>query len=47
MCHMYKVYNNQKEFATNITDFLLKCIPDIRKTQLKIIPYILLGLISV
>ena len=42
---MYKVYNNQKEFATNITDFLLKCIPDIRKTQLKIIPYILLGLI--
>ena len=42
---MYKVYNNQEEFATNITDFLLKCIPDIRKTQLKIIPYILLGLI--
>lgn len=42
---MNKVYNTQEAFASGIKDFLKKAIPNIRKTQLNIIPYILLGLI--
>lgn len=42
---MYKIYNTQEEIASKIKDFLLKVFPKIRKTQLKIIPYILVGMI--
>ena len=39
------IYNTQEEIASKIKDFILKVFPDIRKTQLKIIPYILIGMI--
>ena len=42
---MNKVYNSQNEIASKMKNFLLKCNPNIRKTQLKIIPYIVLGMI--
>ena len=42
---MNKVYNSQNEIASKMIDFLLKCNLNIRKTQLKIIPYIVLGMI--
>ena len=42
---MNKIYNSQEDFASSIKAFLQKVFPTIRKTQLKIIPYILLGLI--
>ena len=42
---MNKVYNTQGDFASSIQKFLKKAIPDIRKTQLKIIPFIVLGMI--
>lgn len=42
---MNLIYNNQEEIATKIKEFLLKVFPNIRKTQLKIIPYIVLGMI--
>lgn len=42
---MNLIYNNQEEIATKIREFLLKVFPNIRKTQLKIIPYIVLGMI--
>lgn len=45
MCHMNKIYNNQEDFASKIKQFLKKVFPNIRKTQLKIIPYIVLGMI--
>ena len=43
---MNKIYNNQTEIATKIKHFLQKVEPNIRKTQLKIIPYIILGMIE-
>ncbi len=42
---MNKVYNNQEDFASKIKEFLIKVFGNIRKTQLKIIPYIILGMI--
>lgn len=42
---MTQVYNTQEDFASSIQKFLLKVSPSIRKTQLKIIPFILLGMI--
>ena len=39
------IYNNQEDFARKICEFLSK-IPGIRKTQLNIIPFILLGIIK-
>ena len=42
---MNKVYNNQEEIATKLKNFLLECFGNIRKTQLKIIPYIVIGMI--
>ena len=42
---MNKVYNTQEDIASEIKKFLLKSIPKIRKTQLKIIPYIIIGMI--
>lgn len=45
MCHMNKIYNTQSDFASKIQDFLKKVIPNIRKTQLNIIPFIIIGMI--
>ena len=42
---MNLIYNTQDEIASKIKNFLLKCFPDIRKTQLKIIPFIVIGMI--
>ena len=42
---MFKVYNTQKEIASNLKEFLLISFPDIRKTQLKIIPFIIIGML--
>ena len=39
------IYNNQNDFATKIKVFLKKVDPTIRFTQLKIIPFIILGII--
>lgn len=41
---MNKLYNNQNDVATKIHEFLLKC-GIFRKTQLKIIPFIIIGMI--
>ena len=38
---MRKVYNTQKDMASGFEKFLIEVFPNIRKTQLKIIPYIL------
>lgn len=43
---MNKVYNTQQDFTSSFKKFLKKCFPDIRKTQLKIIPAIVFGMIS-
>ena len=43
---MSKLYNTQKEITTKIAKFLKNSIPNIRKTQLKIIPNIIFGMIS-
>ena len=43
---MSKVYNTQQDIARGIEQFLLKVFPDIRKTQLKIIPFIIFGMIQ-
>ena len=42
---MNKLYNNQKEIASKFKKFLQESIPNIRKTQLNILPYIFLGMI--
>ena len=42
---MNKVYNSQNDIASEMKKFLLKSNPNIRKTQLKIIPFISLGMI--
>lgn len=42
---MNKIYNTQEEIASRITEFLLKSVPTIRKTQLNIITYIIVGMI--
>ena len=42
---MDKLYNTAKEFATNLSQTLKNAIPDIKKTQLNIIPYIILSMI--
>lgn len=42
---MYKLYNTQTDLTTSLMKFFKKAIPDIRKTQLNIIPYIILGMI--
>lgn len=42
---MNLIYNTQQDFATKIKQFLLKVDNNIRKTQLKIIPFISLGMI--
>ena len=42
---MNKVYNSQNDIASEMKEFLLKSNPNIRKTQIKIIPFISLGMI--
>ena len=42
---MSKVYNSQNDIASEMKEFLLKSNHNIRKTQLKIIPFISLGMI--
>lgn len=42
---MYKLYNTAKDFAINLSQTLKNAIPDIRKTQLNIIPYIIFSMI--
>ena len=42
---MNKIYNTQEDIAREIAEFLLKVNPNIRKTQLNIIPYIVIGMI--
>ena len=42
---MNKVYNTQEEIASKMKEFLLKSNPNMRKTQLKIIPYVSIGMI--
>ena len=42
---MNKVYNTQKDIASGFSNFLKEIFPNIRKTQLKIIPYIIHGMI--
>lgn len=42
---MTKLYNTQGYIVKNISKFLVKCNPNIRKTQLKIIPNIVFGMI--
>ena len=42
---MNKVYNTQEKIASEMKEFLLKVNPNIRKTQLKIIPYVSIGMI--
>ncbi len=43
---MNKYYNTQEEIASKIAKKLLEIIPNIRKSQLKIIPFILIGMIN-
>ena len=42
---MNKVCNTQKDIAKGFIDFFKKIMPNMRKTQLKIIPFILHGMI--
>lgn len=44
-CTMIKFYNTQEDFASGFKIFLKKAFPDIRKTHLNILPYIILGMI--
>ena len=41
------IYNTQEKITSEIKKILLQIIPDIRKTQLKISPFIILQFISV
>lgn len=43
---MSKLYNTQKDITNNFEIFLLNSVPNIRKTQLNIIPSILFGIIQ-
>lgn len=43
---MYKLYNSQSELTSKLMQFFEKVIPNIRKTQLNIIPAIIFGMIS-
>ena len=44
-CRMNKFYNTQQIISSNIKDFLLKVDSNIRKSQLNIIPFIIIGMI--
>ena len=40
------IYNTQEEIASKFILLLKKIIPDIRKTVLNILPYILIGMLA-
>ena len=40
------IYNTQEQIATKIKSFLLNVIPNIRKTVLNILPYVLIGILD-
>lgn len=42
---MNRIYNTQGFLASKLKNFLLKVFPNIRKTQLNIIPFIVIGMI--
>ena len=43
---MNKLYNNQSNITSEFKNFFKQIIPNIRKTQLNIIPSIIYGMIS-
>lgn len=43
---MNKLYNTQEKITNEIREFLKNNIPNLRKTQLNIIPEILFGMIA-
>ena len=43
---MNKLYNNQSNITSEFKNFFKQTIPNIRKTQLNIIPAIIFGMIS-
>ena len=43
---MNKLYNTQEDIASGFSKFLHTVDPNIRKTQLNILPYILFGILS-
>ena len=43
---MFKLYNTQKDFASAFASFLKIAIPNIRKTVLNILPFIIFAMIS-
>ena len=42
---MYKSYNNFEELSSKFTKFLKEAIPNIRKTQLNVLPIIIIGIL--
>ncbi len=42
---MNKLYNTQKDFSSSFTNFLKEAIPNIKKTVLNILPFIIFGMI--
>lgn len=42
---MNKLYNNQKNFTSRFMNSIKKAVPNIKKTHLNILPYIILGMI--
>ena len=42
---MNKLYNTQLHLTSGFTKFFLKAIPDIRKSHLNILPFIIFGMI--
>lgn len=43
---MFKLYNTQSNLASNLSKFFKNIVPDISKPHLKIIPYIILGMVQ-
>ena len=43
---MFKLYNTQANLASNLSNFFKNIVPDISKPHLKIIPYIILGMVQ-
>ena len=43
---MSKLYNTQTNFASTFNEFLINCVPFLRKTQLNILPHIIWGMIN-
>ena len=46
MCHMNLVYYNQDKISSDFSSLFTSVFPDMRKTQLNILPHILFGMIS-